>query len=219
MTDPAAGVLVVVVVGAALVWGARQKKVFGAKVATTAREATAALEAEYARLRTEALAPTDSGSVVRQRGETFYWQQPANLWKVALHSELVGRYAGASFRVARGMWVRTGGSRGHVQRTSAIDDLGPGTVCVSDARILFVSPSQGAIEIKLAKILSFERLTDGIELMIGRQKPMFLVTGDARLGIVTQRVINGDVAAHVMPSAIVGSSGPTQRATAPPQSS
>jgi hypothetical protein len=78
----------------------------------------------------------------------------------AVRSEWTGRSAGASVRIAKGFWVRTGANRGHsVQHTDMVEQ-GEGCLVLTNQGLSFVSKAKSA-RILLSHILSFEAGSGG----------------------------------------------------------
>jgi len=140
------------------------------------------------------LTPFSPQNVVHQQDENFYWEQPAALWEVETHSEYVGGYGGMSVRVARGLYARTGGMRGHKESKESLDAIDTGTLYLSDKRLLFTG-ARGVIEIPYKKIGAIVPFKDGARIDRVNAKPMTFVTGDAQLPVILGRIINKQFAA------------------------
>jgi len=147
----------------------------------------------------EALIPTSAPNVVTKADEVFYWSQQAAMWRPHAHSEWVGGYNGVSVRVARGIYVRSGGSRGHTVTSTQLEKEDAGTVYVSNLRIAF-DGSAGFTEVLFKKIGAVHGFNDGVEILPVNGKPVVFMTGDPRLTIVLGRCISRKTEAQPMPA-------------------
>jgi hypothetical protein len=96
-----------------------------------------------------------------KKGEHVIWAFPGTRhYRQGTHSEWVGRSSRASVRVMKGLWVRSGGSRGHKVSHSAMDDQGEGTLVLTTIGVCFVGTNSARIP--LSHILAFQSYTDGI---------------------------------------------------------
>jgi hypothetical protein len=187
--------LITVVVLVAVVWLVKRQ-------AARRTERTQELQSQRlaADAQTRQLTAISPPNVVRHADETFYFMQPAQLWSLHQNSEWLGGYSGGSIRVARGLWLRSGGSRGHkVSRTVVAQD-DDGTLHLSTKRLLFVGV-RGAIEIPLGKIGAIVPYSDGFRVDQINKKALVFETGDAQFSILLGRVINKDFDAHQIPLA------------------
>ena len=78
----------------------------------------------------------------------------------AVHSEWAGRSAGASVRIAKGFWIRTGANRGHNVQHTSMERQGGGCLVLTDQALSFISKEKSA-RIPLSRILSFEAGSGG----------------------------------------------------------
>lgn len=160
-----------------------------------ASDAAAAANADLvAQASHDELTPIAVANVVHESDEKFYWEQAAELWEVETHSEFVGGYSGVSVRIARGVYARTGGGRGHRVSKESLDPIDRGEIYLSDKRLLF-SGSRGVVEIPYKKIGAILPFKDGARIDRINAKPMTFVTHDARLPIILGRAINKQFAA------------------------
>lgn len=143
--------------------------------------------------------PSASTPLVVAAGETVYWSEPATLVVHATKTEYVGGYGGMSVRVMRGVSLRSGSFRGHPVKQDVRVKEDSGTLNITDKRIVFVGATESK-EIPLAKMSSMRAYSDGIEVLPANKKAVAFETGNAHAGIVLERVINRDVAAHVAAS-------------------
>ena len=120
-------------------------------------------------------------SLSLQKGESLLYATAANAIGNVTHLQHIGGYSGvgASFRLARGFWLRTntGGVRGHTERVSAPGIVGTGTIYLTDKRFIYVG--EKTLSVPYAKIIAHEGFKDGLRLhFTGRMKPMAWITGD-----------------------------------------
>jgi hypothetical protein len=111
------------------------------------------------------------------------------------YSERVGRSAGASFRIAKGFWIRTGGSEGYSVQRSSMDHQGDGMLILTNKAIAFIGAA--STRIPFTKILAFEAFTDGFSLhtdcarnnkhMFGNVHPQNMIFLRSALGLMTGR--------------------------------
>ena len=80
--------------------------------------------------------------------------------------EVVGRSAGASVRVMKGMSVRTGASKGTPIETDVLTPRGTGTFAVSTKHVFF--HGERSFRIPLGKIVSVQGLPRGLEIVRDR---------------------------------------------------
>lgn len=77
-----------------------------------------------------------------------------------------GNSSGVSFRLAKGVWLRTGGSRGRPVREK-VREFTKGDLIITNERIVFLAPANG-FEIKIKKLLSCQPIaTDALVLQAG----------------------------------------------------
>ena len=80
--------------------------------------------------------------------------------------EVVGRSAGASVRVMKGVSVRTGASRGTPVETDVLTPRGSGTFAVSTKHVFF--QGDRSFRIPMAKIVSVQGSPEGLEIVRDR---------------------------------------------------
>ena len=80
--------------------------------------------------------------------------------------EVVGRSAGASVRVMKGVSVRTGASRGTPVETDVLTPRGSGTFAVSTKHVFF--QGERSFRIPMAKIVSVQGSPEGLEIVRDR---------------------------------------------------
>jgi len=96
-----------------------------------------------------------------KKGESVIWAfLGVNHYQKGTHSEWVGQSSGASVRVFKGFWVRSGTNRGHKVSHSEMDYQGAGTLVLTSIGLCFIGAS--STRIPLSHILAFQSYTDGI---------------------------------------------------------
>jgi hypothetical protein len=99
-----------------------------------------------------------------KKGEKVLWCfKNVKHYQLGTHSEWVGRSAGVSFRVAKGIRVRTGGSRGHKISHSQMDYKGKGDLVFTTQGFSFLGAADAG-RIPLSRILAFQTYSDGFGL-------------------------------------------------------
>ncbi len=80
-----------------------------------------------------------------------------------VHKEWVGRSHGTSVRIAKGVYYRTGGSRGVPVEYSTLDKQGIGYFILTNKNIIFYSQTKST-KIPYKKIIAVTPYSDGIEI-------------------------------------------------------
>ena len=97
-------------------------------------------------------------------GEYVIWQYTdVTMYQEKITKEWVGRSSGWSYRVCKGVYYRTGGSKGHPIEHSSMENVGVGTLVLTNKHIIFYS-SQHASKIPYKKLIGVTPYADGIEL-------------------------------------------------------
>lgn len=97
-----------------------------------------------------------------------------------IKKEYIGKSAGMSFRVAKGVSIRTGGSRGTPVETEELRDYGEGTFLMTQKGLYFKNGVK-AIRAPMNKILSCEVVDEGTISFVrdrARSLPEYLLFGD-----------------------------------------
>lgn len=96
-----------------------------------------------------------------KKGESVIWAfLGVKHYQKGTHSEWVGQSSGASVRLFKGFWVRSGASRGHKVSHSEMDYQGVGTLVLTTIGLCFIGAS--STRIPLSHILAFQSYADGI---------------------------------------------------------
>jgi hypothetical protein len=115
-----------------------------------------------------------------QKNETLIWlfKDTAYL-ETRTHTEYVGRSAGVSVRVVKGVYYHTSAFRGRPIQQMQVSKSGNGLLGVTDRNLFFTT---GAISLKIpySKIVTFHPYSDGIGIQRDAKtaKPEAFVTGD-----------------------------------------
>ncbi|HZO94194.1 MAG TPA: superinfection immunity protein [Candidatus Baltobacteraceae bacterium] len=141
------------------------------------------------------LIPIALNNVVSQSGEKFYWSTHAEALGEIHHREYVSGYGGASIRVMRGVYLRSGGSRGHSVDHETFGVVDAGQLVLSNVRLLFLT-NNGTTHIGYKRIIAVDPFTDGFRVRADSGKPLVFRTGSQREAVVLRRLIAGDVADH-----------------------
>ncbi len=98
------------------------------------------------------------------RSETILWAfNGVTAYEEKIQREWVGRSRGMSFRVCRGVYYRTGGSRGHAVEHTSMQPIGHGSLYVTNKNLIFHSMKKG-LKIPYKKIIGVNPYSDGIEI-------------------------------------------------------
>jgi hypothetical protein len=115
-----------------------------------------------------------------QKGEQFVWAfRNSKYLEEKVRREYVGGSQGLSVRVMKGIYYRAGAFKGHAVEHEERVVVDTGCVIVTDKNLYFAGPRK-SVRIPYAKIVSFERFSDGIGFTrdTATAKPEILVTGD-----------------------------------------
>ena len=110
------------------------------------------------------------------RNETMIWLfRDIIFYEQKIKREYVGRSSGISVRVAKGIYYRTGGFRGHPVETTYMQRISVGSVCLTDKHIYFSSPEK-SFRLSFDKIINIDTYSNGVGLQKdgANSKPIFL---------------------------------------------
>lgn len=85
------------------------------------------------------------------------------LYEEKVEREWVGRNRGMSFRICKGVYYRTGGSKGYAVEHSSMQPLGTGALYVTSKNLVFHSMMK-AVKIPYKKIIGMTPYSDGVEI-------------------------------------------------------
>jgi hypothetical protein len=115
-----------------------------------------------------------------QKGEQIVWAFAGSQYlEDKTRREFVGGSKGVSVRVMSGVYYRVGAFKGHAEEHTERVLVDTGLVVVTDRNIYFAGPKK-SLRIPYAKIVSFERFSNGVGLMrdAATAKAQIFVTGD-----------------------------------------
>jgi hypothetical protein len=98
---------------------------------------------------------------VPRKGEVVLWAFPnTKYYHLGTHSEWQAGSAGVSFRVAKGLWVRTGQQRGRRVSHQSMDYKGTGTLVLTNQGFSFIGAE--TIRVVFSHIVAFKQYSDGL---------------------------------------------------------
>jgi len=121
-----------------------------------------------------------SPSLLLKKDEKCHWETKANLreWKKEVKSYSVGG-AGISFRIAKGVYLRSGRGKIHREVTEEIKDVDSGILCITSERIIFKGLKKN-ITVPYNKIIHLELYPVGIFIHKGSGKPIIFDMDERR---------------------------------------
>lgn len=121
-----------------------------------------------------------SPSLLLKKNEKCHWETEANLreWKKEVKSYSVGG-TGISFRVAKGIYLRSGRGTVHREVTETIKDADRGVLCITSERIIFKGLKKN-ITVPYNKIIYIELYPTGIFVHKESGKPIIFDMDERR---------------------------------------
>ena len=119
-----------------------------------------------------------------QKAEQALWVVPnCEYMKTTKQVTYEGRSAGASVRVAKGLTIRGGGSRGLRVENEYLETVDCGTVVLTNKHIYFEGEDKERFRVRLDKLVSVEPLADGVQFQRDgvRARPEIFVSYDVRM--------------------------------------
>jgi len=102
--------------------------------------------------------------IMLSTGEYVIWDYPnVTMYQEKIVKEWVGRSSGWSYRVMKGVYYRVGGSKGHPVEHSTMENMGIGTLFLTNKNIIFYSPMKSS-KTPYKKLIGITPYSDGIEL-------------------------------------------------------
>ena len=202
--------LLLIVVPLLILLARRQSRMNAAKAAAEAAEAAAREERDAALARRISAATSPESvlalcdhqppsSLLFQKSEEPVWVVPdCGYVKTKKEVTYHGRSAGASFRVAKGMTIRTGGSRGHRVENEHLAQVDTGTVVLTSKHIYFQGQDKERFRVRVDKLVSAESAQDGFLFQRDgvRARPEAFVSYDVRiLGVLLHWLEDPEAAA------------------------
>lgn len=109
--------------------------------------------------------------VVLLKNEVIHFAVPANLIEEkVVHQGYTGGSGGVSIRVAQGVNLKLGASKGRLVKKTGIVPVAHGTVILTNQRILFVSQKK-AFNLKFNRLVSYKIYTDGMDFIPATGNP------------------------------------------------
>jgi len=134
--------------------------------------------------------PMIAPAIMLKNGEACYGQWAANICTMHKYTQYVGGSSGVSFRVARGVYIRSSAFRGRPISTQQMQSDGSGTLYITNKRLLFIASAK-TVEIPFGKIASTEPYTDGMRVDIANKPPVIFATGNGWLALYFHRIQQG----------------------------
>lgn len=102
--------------------------------------------------------------IILTKGEIALWcYNNVTMYQEKVRREYVGRTGGFSFRVMKGVTYRTGGFKGHPVETSYMENMGQGSLYVTNKNIIFMGQTR-SIKVPYTKIIGINPYCDGMEV-------------------------------------------------------
>jgi hypothetical protein len=98
---------------------------------------------------------TAQGYLCKKGEKVIYAFNNVTHYRSAVHSEGAARSTGASVRIAKGFWIRTGASRGKSVQHISMERQGGGSLALTNQALSFVSKEKSA-RILISHILAFQ---------------------------------------------------------------
>jgi hypothetical protein len=149
------------------------------------------------------LPPIRADGVPSEPGETFYWSGPGGWEEFHNERSYTGGSAGASFRIARGISIHSGSSRGH-SKMMPVAETEQGTISLSNRRIIFIGPTISR-ELQMGAWEHAAAYRDAIHFDLKNARPIQISSRDPLMSRVFERIANGkiDAPAALAPTPIV----------------
>lgn len=102
--------------------------------------------------------------IILTKGEVALWcYNNVTMYQEKIKREMVGSHSGFSFRVMKGVTYRTGGFKGHPVETSYMENMGVGSLYVTNKNIIFMGQMR-SIKVPYTKIIGINPYSDGMEV-------------------------------------------------------
>lgn len=102
--------------------------------------------------------------IILGKKESVLWvYNGVSCYQEKIIREWVGRNNGLSFRVCKGVYYRTGRSKGHPVERSSMELQGTGNLYVTNKNLIFWSQMKN-VKIPFSKIIGFTQYSDGIDV-------------------------------------------------------
>lgn len=102
--------------------------------------------------------------IILSQGEQVIWTYDnVVMYQEKITREWVGRHSGISYRITKGVYYRTGGSKGHPVERSSMENMGVGMLILTNKNICFHTNSR-SVKIPYKKLAGMTPYSDGIEI-------------------------------------------------------
>jgi hypothetical protein len=107
---------------------------------------------------------TINAPIILAKDEDALWcYNNVTMFQEKVQREYIGRTGGFSFRVMKGVTYRTGGFKGHPVETSYMENMGIGSLYVTNKNIIFMGQTR-SIKVPYTKIIGINPYSDGMEV-------------------------------------------------------
>jgi hypothetical protein len=133
-----------------------------------------------------------------QKSEDYFTSFECNVYEPSTFTHRVGGSSGASFRVARGLWVRSGGFASYPVTEEIMKHVTHGTVFVTSKRLVVLGDKSNIV-IYLKDLIGLDPYSDGCRISTEkRKKPLTFITGSFFLyGYIMKVIEKYSVASNV----------------------
>ena len=102
--------------------------------------------------------------IILANGENALWcYNNVTMYQEKIRREYVGSTGGFSFRIMKGVRYRTGGFKGHPVETSYMENMGLGSLYLTNKNIIFMGQTR-SIKVPYSKIIGINPYSDGMEV-------------------------------------------------------
>ena len=102
--------------------------------------------------------------IILAKGEDALWcYNNVTMYQEKVRREYVGRTGGFSFRIVKGVTYRTGGFKGHPVETSYMENMGVGSLYITNKNIIFMGQTR-SVKVPYTKIIGINPYSDGMEV-------------------------------------------------------
>lgn len=102
--------------------------------------------------------------IVLGKDETALWcYNHVTMYQEKVKKEYVGSHGGFSFRIMKGVTYRTGGFKGRPVETNYMENMGMGSLYITNKNIIFMGDTR-SIKVPYSKIIGINPYSDGMEV-------------------------------------------------------
>lgn len=131
--------------------------------------------------------PTSACPLNLHASEKCYWSGHATEVMPVTQTHRVGYYGGPSIRIARGVYIRAGGSTSQGVSSTAPKVIDEGELYITSERVIFMGSSKN-VTFLIPKVLSFDLYDDGFCVNMANRKPITFLTGSPESSWVIDRI-------------------------------